>query len=756
MNIQFTGAMTKNIDLFDTILDGEHILHNKKGEFINLFASFDIYIINNKNVRSNAFIPPSDELNIVYNKYRLPTLVNVINNLNPISVVNEGLSPIRIEHKNFKADNMNQSIFQCCATILNNQDSLEYTVDGLIFTPASFGVGASQPDKQAPIKKLTWEHSFKWKPPEFNTIDFLVTTKKDTTGGDFVGNIFKDGIDASSYEQLSQYKILILRVGFDENKHGYVNPCADVINNNLPTVTDIDNEDSYKPLQFFPSNPSDVNGGICNIMLQSDQHNNKVLITEEDEEVFSDGMIVEFKYDFSRENKWRWVPIRVRYDKTEEYRKGSPMYGNSYHVANSNWYSIHNPITSEMISTGENIPDELADDDIYYNKISGISKTEGLRDFHNLFVKQLLINSISNKGDTLIDYTVGMGGDFPKWIKAKLSFVFGIDKSKDNIENRLRGACARYLNYRKKFKVMPSALFVDGDSSMNIKDGSACRSEKGKQLVRAVFGEGPKDKDKLGLGLYNNYGKGSDGFNISSCQFALHYFFKDKQTINSFLRNVSECTKVGGYFIGGCYNGETIFNELRNIEQGDMLSIRDGTSKLLQITKDYNRSSFDANETSLGCHIKVFQETINQEIGEYLVNFDYLIRLMENYGFSLLNNDECKEIGIVESVGSFKQLYGLMEHQIKINKNNKNKYGEASNMNSKEKQISFLNNYFIFKKIRNVDIVSVYNTGIGSNIIQEQLENYDTEEAQNSANEIQKEETVKAPKKLKKKLKLKV
>ena len=31
-----------------------------------------------------------------------------------------------------------------------------------------------------------------------------------------------------------------------------------------------------------------------------------------------------------------------------------------------------------------------------------------------------------------------------------LRFVFGIDISRDNIENRLDGACARYLNYRKK------------------------------------------------------------------------------------------------------------------------------------------------------------------------------------------------------------------------------------------------------------------------------------------------------------------
>ena len=54
----------------------------------------------------------------------------------------------------------------------------------------------------------------------------------------------------------------------------------------------------------------------------------------------------------------------------------------------------------------------------------------------------------------LIDYAVGKGGDLPKWINAKLSFVLGIDIArKDNIENRLDGACARYLNYHKKFRV---------------------------------------------------------------------------------------------------------------------------------------------------------------------------------------------------------------------------------------------------------------------------------------------------------------
>ena len=143
----------------------------------------------------------------------------------------------------------------------------------------------------------------------------------------------------------------------------------------------------------------------------------------------------------------------MRYDKTAEYRSGHKNYGNAYHVAQSNWNSIHNPITIPMITTGNDIPTTIYDGDIYYNKTSGNTNTKALRDFHNLFVKNKLISSVAKKGDTLIDYAVGKGGDIPKWINASLSFVFGLDLSKDNIENRLDGACARYLNYKKDLKL---------------------------------------------------------------------------------------------------------------------------------------------------------------------------------------------------------------------------------------------------------------------------------------------------------------
>ena len=75
-------------------------------------------------------------------------------------------------------------------------------------------------------------------------------------------------------------------------------------------------------------------------------------------------------------------------------------------------------------------------------------------------------------------------------------------------------------------------------------------------------------------------------------------------------------------------------------------------------------------------------------------------------------------------------------------------------MTPKEKQISFYNNYFIYKKIRNVDITSVYNGLVSSSKLQEEMENLESKEAQKAAEIQEKADKPKPAKKLKKKLKL--
>ena len=707
MNVQYTGAISDNDDLRGTIIDGEHILHNKQGKFINLYAAFDIYYLKGEDVRSKQFIPTENVDDKTLLNYRLPLMVNIIGNINLKSIVKGEDVPIRIEKKTFYKSSVESSIFEQCGLILQKENDglFEYNTDGLIFTPSLYAVGANnEKDKATNPIKTTWEHSFKWKPAIYNTIDFLISVKKLPSGDDFVGNLFKTGISANSNVQIEQYKTLILRVGFDEKIHGYINPCKNVLDDELPNVNNPDEDEGYRPMQFYPTNPSDNDAGICNIMLHESSNGEKIMMTEEGE-IIEDNMIVEFSYEKENENKWKWKPLRVRYDKTADLRNGGNNFGNAYHVANSNWHSIHNPITDNIIRSGLGINENIGDDDVYYNAVSGKSRTKSLRDFHNKFVKNLLIKNVSKPGQNLIDLAVGKAGDFPKWISSKLNFVFGIDISKDNIENRKDGACARYLNNKKKKQRIPKALFVEGNSSVNIRNTEGIITDQGKKVTNAVFGKGAKDIKDLGKGVYNVYGIGSEGFNVCSIQFAIHYMFQSKLTLHNFLRNVSETTKEGGYFIGTSYDGDEIFKMLANKERGEGEILMEEDDKIWEITKQYDYDKFSDDSSCLGYTIDVYQESINKKFPEFLVNYKYLTRLLENYGFTPLTDKEAREMGFKNSIGNFKDLYDIMLTEPE--KNRKNKYSTAEFMTKNERTISFLNKYFIYKKRRNVDAETI-------------------------------------------------
>ena len=408
----------------------------------------------------------------------------------------------------------------------------------------------------------------------------------------------------------------------------------------------------------------------------------------------------------------------MRYDKTTELRNGFKNFGNAYNVANNNWQTIHQPITKDMISKGINIPnyvekcgeeenDGAANEGVYYNRTGDETKrTKSLRNFHNLYVKSKLINVAAANGDTLIDYAVGKAGDLQKWARVNLSFVLGIDISKDNIQNKIDGACARYLNHRKDNRNDKlRAIFVNGNSGNNIRDGTAMFTEKEKEIVQAIFGIGRKNADILGKLVNDKYGLASDGFQVSSCQFALHYFFETPDTLHRFMRNLSECTKVGGYFIGTCFDGKAIFDTLK--DKNELAINNDDGSKMFELTKMYTQTGFYADETSMGYPINVYQETIGKTFREYLVHFDYFARIMEDYGFVLLENEVAKAKGLPNNTGLFKELFNQMEYEIKQNPKVSADYGMAGLMTSSEKQLSFMNRYFIFQKKIHVNVTKL-------------------------------------------------
>jgi len=445
--------------------------------------------------------------------------------------------------------------------------------------------------------------------------------------------------------------------------------------------------------------------------------------TKEDD-VFQENMIVEFSYDREVQEKdtaWKWVPLRVRYDKTSELRAGKNNFGNDFTVANDNWHSIHYPITEKMIM-GQESPNEFAvDDTVYYNRQEKDSReTQALRDFHNLFVKRFLIEKLGKYlqekvhigNPMLMDYAVGKGGDLSKWIRAGIAFVLGVDISKDNIINAKDGACVRYLTMRKQHPDMRlRALFLHGNSGKNLlTTQKAFYTNQEKEVFKAVFGHGSAKEKPIAR---EYMGIARDGFHISSCQFAMHYFFASADSLHSFLRNLSECTKLGGYFTGTCYNGQRVFDLLRNKLQGESVRFDKNGKKIFELTRGYANAmeTFPSNEQSIGMAIQVYQESIDKTFEEYLVNFGFFERVMEEYGFVLLTDSENASIGLSKTNASFEHLYRTMENQGTRNGSGSGSgsgsmktsdYGKALEMTKEEKTISFLNQYFIFKKARNI------------------------------------------------------
>jgi hypothetical protein len=763
MNVIFTGSKTNEKRCFNSILDGEYIKYGRANRQLNLYAAFDIYFINKKSVREKAFAPvdsstqqgKSPEKTLEEGEveedrtpkdteiYRLPLLSEFILVLKPVSILPENNQSklwkevltnktetvwmniktgvvsktkpdalkhvnckLHVECKKFYIANSTQSIFNGCEKILNNETDgiFPYNIDGLIFTPANTGVGTNRPGEAAEYSKNTWNLSFKWKPSKYNSVDFLVSVVKDKAGKDKVSNLYQDGVGQLS--NITQFKTLELRCGFDKVKHMFTNPFHSVIMGNFPKqeISQEEENDTYIPMRFVPSNPYQSDAGFTNIKLV--QNGENMLMLTEDGEYFDEDTIVEFKYDMSRENGWRWIPIRVRHDKTQKMQTGKREFGNAYHVANDIWKSYYSPVTDEMIKTGENIPYSVDTLDIYYNKSADESRTKSLRNFHNLFVKRKLIMGISNREDILIDYAVGKAGDLAKWIQSKLSFVFGIDIANDNIINMVDGACTRYLKEHKTTENIPGAIFLNGNSSKNIRDGSAFLTDENKKICKAIFGQGAKDASLLGRGVYNQYDVAADGFHISSCQFAVHYFFETQVTLHGFLRNLAECTRLQGYFIGTCYDGETIFKLLKNKKEDESVAFMTDNikkQKICEITKKYSETGFPEDELSIGYAIDVFQETINKTFREFLVNFNFFQRILENYGFTLITPEEARQHGLPNATGLFNELYHSMETEIAQDRRKKANYKDALNMSYGEKALSFMNRYFIFRKTTTVN-----------------------------------------------------
>jgi hypothetical protein len=110
---------------------------------------------------------------------------------------------------------------------------------------------------------------------------------------------------------------------------------------------------------------------------------------------------------------------------------------------------------------------------------------------------------------------------------------------------------------------------------------------------------------------------------------------------------------------------------------------------------------------------------------------------MENFGFVLPSREEARTMGLPNAMGNFNELFDTMKEDIKRRHLKKSDVGSALSMSTDEKRISFLNKYFVFKKVRDVNAEQVARILADQNVVPEFQTVKDTLELQKAEAEAE-------------------
>lgn len=235
-----------------------------------------------------------------------------------------------------------------------------------------------------------------------------------------------------------------------------------------------------------------------------------------------------------------------------------------------------------------------------------------MRKFHN-DIKRKLYNDYTKPGDALLDLACGKGGDLNKWVQCKLSKVSGYDIDTESINESHK----RYNIYKNKLQFNSGVL----DLSKNVISGN---------------------KD----------------YNVISSMFAFHYFFENQDTFEIIMTTIKNNLKIGGYFIGTIFDGDTI-NELLP-EPSSIYTLKTNETIDFQLSRLSNHS--------ISVHLR--ETVLDKPMVEYIVPVNHFKELMEKNGFELIETT---------MFGDYPSKYTL---------------------NYNETNISYLNRTFVFQRIQ--------------------------------------------------------
>ena len=687
--------------LAKTLLDGEWVTQSKANEdgeksILNNFYVFDVYYYKGADVSQKHFYSAAD--GIPSEDTRHGILVECMKLLESEETEKpRGKNPLLIQKKAFYFPSAVHDVFSNASTILDQAETMEYDTDGVIFTAND----APLPSKPQEI----FDRQFKWKPAEENTIDFLVKFEIDEeTGAEKQESMIKADGTYVSYKTMRLYIASTVDVEWKDPRNTIlyekeIHPQSEV--------------QRLHPVLFTPDDYPSTLANVAYIEVQEDPDTHEVYgKTSDSEEPIRNNSIVEMRYDPSRQEGWRWIPLVNRADKTQKFDRGQ-IYGtmNTSRNANVVWNSIHNPVSEHMIRTGSDQPSEeeqrayahlTAQSRVatrYYDRSADeedMKLVESMRNFHKHYIKRTVLYSVLKKRSadtykTLLDTSVGQAADIHNWIQNKVDFVLGVDYAGENIRTPERGAYRRYMNIlanpKMSKELKPPMVFIIGDSSKSYMNGDAGETPEESSMLRAIFGMPPDGA--IPPFVEPLVGRLRDGADVVSSMFALHYFFETEEKFKGFLKNVDQCLKLGGYFIGACFDGMSILmdGEFASKKQGERIIGVEGDAELWSIKKGYVQEDAQKRGAVFGQAIDVKFISIGAEYREYLMNYEYLVQQLALLGIEPINATECAELGVPAASMMFDKSLERAE-----------KVGQNYVMSDAVKRFSFFNRWFIFKR----------------------------------------------------------
>jgi len=551
-----------------------------------------------------------------------------------------------------------------------------YSLDGLVYHPIEQNYDVNPYDSKY--------HEYKWKPPQTNSIDFYIEFKRDQTTGEIL-----DVYDNSDDEMVRNktYRICTLYVGKSNG----------TTEQPVPFDQNEGSPDVY--MYIVDGEVRDINGDII-----------------------LDKSVVEFYYqnDNAILPQRRWIPIKTRYDKTESVEKYGKRYGNYVSTALRVWRSIINPVLmSDFIELAKGNTEKRSYYDIkvkdmnskishslivaatkenkYYQKQSKLASI--MRQFHN-FIKSNLIYTYCEKmyqGDvqqSILDIACGRGGDIEKFYYTNVAFYVGFDADVEGLKSPIDGAISRYNRFKKKKPNFPKMYFLQADGGALLGYDAQLKAlghmdDMNKKMLEKFFPETGKQTK----------------FDRVNCQFAIHYFLKDRTTWNNFKTNINNSLKEGGYLLGTVFDARTIVNAIGDNEAYTVTF--DDTNGVNKIFFDVKRSYGDLDRTpsgniNIGNAIDLFATWMFDDgnyMTEYLVDINFLIEELGNdCNMELVDTDlfanqyEINRNFLLDSI-KYESVADTQKYL-----RNVSEYYQDTEMNKKCLSHTNLMRYFVFRK----------------------------------------------------------